>query len=299
LSATARIDAQGVELKQGTRALLTIPPGSFREDTHFSGWSSSMKKTSLDVLVEAAGPGGVAVNGDSAWRVSGFPAFLEIEVKRISYDGGKRRTRVDVKTPLDIEVRLFFGGQQGDAQALFAAVTVAPSAKAAYLRSAYETFAKHFFASGPLSALPDEKQIALVRYAHATAQGAKVGTTIYKDNLYLVVSYGSWSTVYNDLRMDQVQRVSRVLSDRLLSAMKAFGSVVADVPGVYGLKLEVGIPHRPFTRETGTQTDNVEIYTPSADIKRFADADITSQALIDLSVVIVNSNRVEVRFSGS
>jgi hypothetical protein len=43
----------------------------------------------------------------------------------------------------------------------------------------------------------------------------------------------------------------------------------------------------------------VEIYTPSADIKRFADADITSQALIDLSVVIVNSNRVEVRFSGS
>ena len=293
----ARLQAEEPALRPGTHALLTFPSASFKEDTHFSGWSPSASKTSLDVVVEASGPSDVSVSGDPEWRLSAFPCLLEIEVKKVGYDAGKHRTRVDVKTALTSEVRLFFVGQEGDAPRLFKAVTIAPSEKEAYLRATYATFAKHFFADGPLASIPEEKQVTLARYAHITAHGAKMGTAKYKDQLYLVVSLPPLTTVFNDLRMNRQQRVARVLSDSLLAAMKEFASVVADVESVYGLKLELAIPHRPFTQASGTQLDACEIYAPSAEIKHFAEADITSQALIDKSVVIVNSNRTEVRLS--
>jgi hypothetical protein len=291
--------AEGPTLRQGTRVLLTLPLGFLKEDTHFSGWNASMKTTSLDALIEAAAPGTVSVQGDSEWKLSGFPSLLEMEVKNIRYEGGKHRTRVDVKTPLKSEVRLFFAGQQGDAPGLFAAVTIDPSEKESYLKATYAALAKHFLASGPLASLSEEKQTTLVQYAHITAHGARIGTTNYKDKLYLVVSLPAMDTVFNDLRMNRAQRVARVLNDSLLVAMKAFASVVADVESVHGLKLELAIPHRPFTQATGTELDSIEIYAPSAEIKRFAEADITSQELIDKSVVIVNSNRTEVRLSES
>lgn len=298
LSPSAGAQAQEVALRQGARALLAFPVSSLKEDTHFSGWSPTGKKTSLDAIVER-GAGGVSVNGDSAWKLAGFPSLIEIEVKKIKYDAGEGRTRVDVKTSLASEVRLFFKGQKEDAAGLFAAVTVAPAEKDAYLAAAYATLAKHFFAGGPLADLPEEKQITLARYAHVGARGAKIRTATYKEKVYLVVSLPSSGTVYNDLRMNSAQRIARVLNDSLLVAMKAFASVVADVESVYGLKLEMAVLHRPFTRDVGDEIDNVEIYAPSAEIRRFAEADITSQDLIDKSVVIVNSNRVEVRLSES
>lgn len=297
--AAASLQAEEPTLRPGAHALLTFPSASFKEDTHFSGWSPSASKTPLDVVVEASGPSAASVSGDPEWRLSGFPCLLEIEVKKVSYDGGKHRTRVDVKTELKSEVRLFFAGQEGDAPRLFKAVTIAPSERDSYLRATYAMFAKHFFADGPLASLSEEKQITLVRYAHLTAHGAKIGTTKYKDQVYLVVSLPALTTVFNDLRMNRQQRVARVLSDSLLVTLKEFASVVADVESVYGLKLELAIPHRPFTQSTGTQLDACEIYAPSAEIKHFAEADITSQALIDKSVVIVNSNRIEVRLSES
>jgi hypothetical protein len=76
----ASAQTEGPVLKTGARVLLTIPLTSFREDTHFSGWSPSMKTTSLDALVETAGAGAVAVNGDADWRHAGFPSLLEMEV---------------------------------------------------------------------------------------------------------------------------------------------------------------------------------------------------------------------------
>jgi hypothetical protein len=196
----------------------------------------------------------------------------------------------------NLKLKLLF---VGDAQKLFPQVVARKDDADAYRKEAYAALGSKFF-TGPLAALPEDKKTALLTFAHVAAQGTKMGSTTYKDHLYLVVDLGEDDTVYNELRLNQAQRLNRVMNDKLLMILKAFALPVRDVADIYGLKLEFAIPHKSFGETYATpETDKLEVYAPADLIRKFAEADITSQQLLDGSVVIVNSNRVQVALSGS
>jgi hypothetical protein len=95
------------------------------------------------------------------------------------------------------------------------------------------------------------------------------------------------------------QRVAKAPDSGLLVALKAFAGELSELELIQGVKLTLAIAHRSFAEHGPAQFDEVEVYAPAAEIRRFADADITSQGLLDKSVIIVNSNRTEVKLSDS
>ena len=77
--------------------------------------------------------------------------------------------------------------------------------------------------------------------------------------------------------------------------MKAFAGPVSGVNEIQGLKLELRIPHKSFLdQRSRAEEDQLALYATTDAIARFADNAITSQALVDESVVLINGNRTNV-----
>ena len=294
LSFPALAGAQAQPTK-GEIVYLKVPVNLLQ--TKQSIWSG----VSLTMAVEPAGES-ASVNGETGWATLGFPPLTEFKVNKVKASAMSGAlpsgpTEIEVKKTLgDATIKLSF--PKGEPGKLFPMIFASKGEVESYRAATYKALAGKFFDGTPLAALSEEKKNRLVLFAHMTAHGTTMGSTTYKDNLYLRIDLGSDDNVYNELRMNQAQRVARVLNDNLLTVLKAFAQPVADVNEVYGLKLEMEIPHKSFADQTAVaQRDKLEIYAPSDLVKKFSDADITSQQFIDGCVVIVNANRVSIPLS--
>lgn len=107
---------------------------------------------------------------------------------------------------------------------------------------------------GDITHLPDVVQAGLVRAIHDSGGQARLGTETYRDGSYLVV------------RMGRITPRTRLF----LSNPVARAAIVMD-------------------RE---DTDRVEWYAPWPELSRFAVDEITSAALLEKSVVLLDHNRV-------
>jgi hypothetical protein len=66
------------------------------------------------------------------------------------------------------------------------------------------------------------------------------------------------------------------------------------------VKAAAKIPFKSFVDEyVSPEIDSLEIYAPLSLIRKFSESEITSQQLIDGSVVLVNSNRIQLSLSQS
>ena len=79
------------------------------------------------------------------------------------------------------------------------------------------------------------------------------------------------------------------------------GKTIDNVASAHGVKLVIRIPFRSFLEPSSTnEIDEFIVYAPYELIRQFAQADITSQALIDVfPLVICNDNRMEVALTES
>ncbi len=127
--------------------------------------------------------------------------------------------------------------------------------------------------------------------------GITAGT--YKGKSYISVDLAGDGDVYNSLRLDQAARVARVINERLLSVIKTFSSV-AEAAAIDGVKLVTVIQHKSFLDELAAPTkDRLELYVPLDKAQQFHDAEITSQQLVDASVILLNDNRIQAVLSSS
>jgi hypothetical protein len=62
-----------------------------------------------------------------------------------------------------------------------------------------------------------------------------------------------------------------------------------------GLAFSIVIPAYNFVTGGENKTDILRVYLPLAEMKRFMDSDITSQKLLESSVVLLNGDRVEAK----
>lgn len=270
---------------------LKVPTELFGVKKEGQKWSWE-KREVLVATVEARAEGGAAINGDPSWRLRGFPPLIEIKVAKA------KPQEVELKTVSGASIKLLF--PKGDAETLFPRVVSSKAELDGYRAETYKLLGDKFFNDTPLATLPEDRKSALVLFAHLTAKGTTMGTITYKDNVYFRVDVGTDDNVYNELKLNQSQRVSRVLTERLLTLLKAFAAPVAGVKEVYGLKIEMGIPHKSFADQyASASVDKLELYAPSELIKTFSDADITSQQFIDGCVVIVEGNRVSVALTAN
>ena len=141
--------------------------------------------------------------------------------------------------------------------------------------------------------VPTEFWRPLAKYAMSLGGIALLPSTSFRGGEYLTVQLGD-SSVFNTLRINQSQRVARVVGE-LMSRIKDAGSL-SDV-GLVGVELKVEILYRDFSKRSNAGSDFMDWYIESAAIPALRDFEITSQDFVNQSVVIVNGTRVEVDLS--
>ena len=85
------------------------------------------------------------------------------------------------------------------------------------------------------------------------------------------------------------------IEQKILAQLRAIYKKIGKLEGLKGIKVFAKIGYRSFLEPSySTKYDELELYTPLEELRSFDDADITSQELIDKSIVLISGNRVRV-----
>ena len=228
------------------------------------------------------------------WQAAGFPSSLHYAVQQVNTVRRPDRSQV-VEVVLRngaIATRVFAPvGQEAALQSF-----VAPLRQADSLRLAgYHALGELFF-TGPLASYSQEDRVKILTWAHLTAGGSRIGSETYRGANYLVVDIPTDGSLWNDLVIKQPTRIGKILTDRF-AMLKAFARLSIPNQSIGGVKLSTESCHGHAPTYTDKKCDTVEIYFPVVSLLKFADDEITSQQLVNESVVRVAGDRIEVNLS--
>lgn len=244
------------------------------------------------------------VGDRSDWETCCVPSLIEFEVDGIQLPKKDNPNTIvslgEVTTSL---VSLAFGPSIQNVEAALAQVVIqGPATGPAVIEYKAQSYARSSpkLFVGSLAAVGEDKKVQVLRFL---AEFGRTGgppekiADSYKEKSYFVLDLGSGSTVYNTIQMDESARVARTVNDRVLKVLKASLAPLADLGeiAVSGVRVDMKILSRNFAnRGAEPSIDALQIYAPRELVRKFADADITSQQLMDGCVVLVNDNRVQV-----
>jgi hypothetical protein len=283
----SRADRWPLGISKGSIVVATIPRAFWQVDKYDNVSSSGQNIYFVNVD---------DVLGQPGWRASGFPYCGDFTLTKITEFKPLYKLRYTIVELRNAAVYLKLRFPPGaDLKNDFQKV-VAPGDWQSFQRS--KDFHDNVLApqgqgifTGQLAGLPEPIKLSLFGMV-CSGQGT-LGTVAFKGNTYLSVTLGDDGTVYNTIQLNQSARIAKVINDRLLDDIKAFQGV-ASLVGIEGVQFTARIYFRNFVSETVATFDKLELYVPLGLASKFADLDITSQQLMDGSVIILNGNRVQV-----
>jgi hypothetical protein len=238
---------------------------------------------------------GVMVNNVTSWREAGFPMLHQFAVAKLKMMNDDRDVEIELRSTA-CTVKLRFGADPDRINKAWKGIAIRPLEWSTYADELYAQEAEKKL-RGEMSLWPRQKQVELIRFLHQTLLCQRVTIENYKDRDYLTVDTGNGGLIYNDLQLNQTQRVSRVINERLLDLLRQFSRFVSEM-GESGVQLTGEILHKSLLDQYASpQSDHFKIYVTADLIKKFVDANITSQQLIDQGVVLLNDNRISVPLS--
>jgi hypothetical protein len=276
-----------LSIPKGSTVVATIPRGFWQVDKYDN--VSSSGQSIYFVNVED-------VLSQTNWRASGFPYCGDFTLTKITAYKPLYKLRYTIVELRNATVYLKLRFPPGADLRSDLEKVVVPSDWQSFQRG--KDFHDDVLApqgqgifTGGLANLPEPMKLSLFGMV-CTGQGT-LSTEVFKGRTYLGVTLGDDGTVYNTIQLNQSARVAKVINERLLDDIKAFRDV-ASLAGIDGVEFTVRIDFRNFVSEQTATSDKLQLYMPLVLANRFADQDITSQQLMDGSVVILNGNRVEV-----
>jgi hypothetical protein len=287
LSCPALADRWPLGVPKGSVVVPTIPRAFWQVDKYDSASSGGQLIYFVNVEDVLSEPG---------WRASGFPYCGDFTLTKITEYKPLYKLRYTIvelrNATLYLKLRFLPGADlKTDLQRV-----VIPGDWQSFQKS--KDFHDNVLApqgqgifTGQLAGLPEPMKLSLFGMV-CSGQGT-LGTVAFKGNTYLAVTLGDDGTVYNTVQLNQSARVAKVINDRLLDDIKAFQGV-ASLVGIDGVEFTARIYFRNFVSETVPTIDKLELYVPLGLASKFADQDITSQQLMDGSVIILNGNRIQI-----
>lgn len=277
----------GTDLREGETVTLKLPtvflaPGR-------SALLEARPTYVVDVVEEV---GRICPQGAPEWRTAGFPDLGRFEVSKVR--SSERYTEVELKGDTRV-VKLRFLPSVRDVDAAFADVTASGrpdgSEARAYLESVFPLLTKVLL-EGDVARLPDTVQVGLVRAIYESSGQARLGTETYRGSSNLVVRIGRIAPRTPFFLANPVARAAIVVNDQLLAVAKRFWKPLGMGGGFDGLKIEADLPRAGTAEQREKGSDRLEWYAPWPDLGRFAADEITSAALLEKSVVLLEHNRV-------
>ncbi len=253
--------------------------------------------------LDARSNGGVIEVLDSAtgtwrsdWRSAGFPPSGRYDIHKIikvTRIGTKQKMwEITVNTSGTQDFRIFVPVEQPEvARALIAPVAAADSV----LQLSYAAIDSVTFV-GPLATFSPAERTALLKFAHITANGTTLGSEDFKGLTYMTISLPLYGSTWNDLQVTRSKRIGALIEEQL-ALLKLFAKIAMPHDAIGGLMLRQDVRHGTAPYYTDATTEHVMAYFPLKAILSFADFDITSQELVNQSIILVDDNRVEVDLS--
>jgi hypothetical protein len=143
--------------------------------------------------------------------------------------------------------------------------------------------------SGPLSHIPESTKLSLVRLAHQTPGGVRALTSeTFRGKLYLEVLLNSSQEEEHPAgqpapAVDRLKAVASLADTRLIPALVEYAGVLGNVERIHGIKLLlIELPANSF----------IQIYAPLSLINGLREGKVGRQALLDGSVIFINSDEV-------
>ena len=279
-------------IARGQKYVLRVPLNAMQFES-VSAWSGGALYVANVELTET----GIKVNGDANWLGKGFPDDKTLTVKKLRDDRKTGKYEVELGSDKfgDPALKLRFPSLTVAAQAI-PQLLIEPTKSdeiAAWREAAWSELAKATFTES-LASLPADKQRSILE-ALRGVNVSRVSVETFKEKPYLSVNFGSGDYVYNTLQMNRTERVARRTSE-ILGTLKSLYRALGKCPEqLHGVKVSYSAQFKNFVREyEESGIDSVDAYIPCELLAKFQDADITSQALINGSVIIVNGDRVEV-----
>lgn len=247
----------------------------------------------------------LVINDNGRWKSAGFPMMVEATIKEAQvvkdYKNKDQKHLLVVVQDRLIKYTIYFQPSIGDIDSAFRELFILgppTSPDAVAFDQAYTNARRAEWFTGPLASLDDKKKDALLEIAKSYNGSIKHET--FKGTQYLVVNLGNGVDVYNDLRTGPSERAAFWINGALLKALKSIEEIIAEDTRFAGIKIETNLAHKDFTYEhSDPDYEQFQMYVPTALIVKFREADITSQALVDGSIIIIDGNRTQVTLSGS
>lgn len=261
-----------------------------RPSTMALKWDASVDKTMLYTGAVAVTDSGVTINGNAGWAGKAVPDFREMTVKR----AGPGKSGYEVELADRFQTVIFSFADEAAAARAMPQLTIASgdtAAIAAWKETVKAAMAQNVF-SGSLARIPAPAQSALMAL-EASHLGHIAGGESFKERDYLVLNTGESEHAYNTIQMNRLQRAGAVAPE-LLTALKAVHHALGGCDAIYGVKVQTTIPYRNFVTNGDEGRDTIAIYAPCASIAKYSAADISAQALLADSIVMLNGDRVDV-----
>ena len=286
-------DAQ-VLLKKNVQVLLRVPLSAFTKQFK-GGWLV------YSGTIAWTGAGTVEVNGRGDWMERAFPSSQLWRLEDVGRPrAGGRLLKLRDRT-LNSERALYLT-IVGDSEQAFNAITALPQDSLAV-----GTAAVNAIASSPSMRELEQNLpgvgLRLVKVAAEQSRRVRDNSTAdsvlgiepYKAGKYLRFDLGEATSIYNDLRVSQGERVTMAFNTFVLSIAKAFTPTLLAATSLHGLKIELEVPHEDFLKDGPLTFDRLHTYFPVKALRSFEQDELTSQQLVDECVVLLDGNRIKVQ----
>jgi len=122
--------------------------------------------------------------------------------------------------------------------------------------------------------------------------------TDYKTKKYMIISMGA-TVQYNENRLDDYDVSKRILINPIINYIR--GAHLASLTGseIFGIAFIVDTNIRDFTDDKGSipsRKISLKYFLPSKSVDDFYNQEITRQELVDNSIILINDDRVALKF---
>lgn len=255
-----------------------------------SNWSGDI---SYGAIIEKSQKSGLLVSGINDWKTSGWTLMRQLTFEKISREDNF--TLIELKDPL-FNIKLRFDKSIEDLNGAFSEVAfvglLSEFEESDYYKKEIigKVLPKVF--TGKLDSISTVRKMRLLNQLNYI--DSAISEEKYKGDTYLSVDVGGDTEIYNTIRLDQTQRLSHSLNQRVLSYLKRIARIIKFHSEVDGIKITILVPYKNFVTETYLQPnyDRLEIYAPMDVIRQFADDELTNEELVEEAILLVNGNRI-------
>lgn len=290
-------------LREGMRVSFRLPPAAFssvleKRQTSSSGEHGPVRAVVSGVRFEAtitrAGTS-LAVNGDTNWAAAGFAPSSPARIADIDRDSKQRllRIRLDRRDAADVTVTVPFDDTTYILGRIFA-----PASDSTMVRHQADSLLAARLFVGALNSLSAVARMHILSVADSLIGDDSLHVVSFQNRPYLRMRAPPSAFIYNVNQTSEPQRQSGVLNEVAFPILRSLASTDSSLSSAFGFAILVTARTKAFAEKyawlTSPSREEIAIYAPADVARQLANAEITTQDLIDRSAVIVRGNRIKV-----